>query len=103
VPTIANIPITVALGANTYIDQIGMRKTYERLLEHIPEHYSSVQSITVSLQTDYENGEDPRLTIEVARDDPGFPDDADWEWIGWAAENVAPAEYQHFCLWSLRV
>jgi hypothetical protein len=98
----ANIPLTVTAEADAYIDEIGQRETYKLMLEHIPSHYVGVQSITVNLGLDYEEGGQPSVLIEVKRDDPGQYDGADRQWDRWVIENVPPQQFMHFVVISHR-
>ncbi|HYV38002.1 MAG TPA: hypothetical protein VE988_20115 [Gemmataceae bacterium] len=99
--TIAN-QLTVTPEADAYIDEIGMRGTYERMLKHIPEHYQGLQSIAVTLGLDYEEGGPPTVLFEVMRDDPGEYDGADGHWDRWVIENFHPDQFRHFVVLSFR-
>ena len=41
---LANIPVTVRDDVQDFVDKIGERRTYERMLEHIPVHFAGVRA-----------------------------------------------------------
>ena len=60
--TLANIPVRVRAEVKKFVDEIGERRTYERMLEHIPVHFAGVRSIDITLElphNDFDRG--PRI------------------------------------------
>jgi len=98
---LAHIPVTVRAEVKTFVEQIGERRTYERLLEHIPVHFAGVQSIDVSLElphNDFDRG--PHVLFVVVRSEPEDFHEADAKWHQWVAETFSPTEYECFSLCS---
>ena len=101
--TLTNIPVTVRPEVEAFVDEIGERKTYERMLEHIPIHFAAVRSIDVTLelpQNDFDPG--PYVQFAVVRGDPGHFREADAKWNQWVLETFSPTEFECFCLCSIR-
>lgn len=100
VPSTTIVPVTVTPEAGAYLDELGKRPTYVRLLQHIPLHYSGVRGITVTLGYDYEGDRPPQVLFEVARGNPDPFDRADQAWARWVIAHFPPQEFEHFVvLW----
>ena len=101
--TLANIPVRVRAEVKKFVDEIGERRTYERMLEHIPVHFAGVRSIDITLEfphNDFDRG--PHVLFVVVRNDPGHFHEADSNWIRWVSETFAPTESAAFALCSVR-
>ncbi len=93
---ITSIPVEVTPDAAARIEELGMWKQFEAMIEHTKRTVADLQSIEVTLYHDpYEPGE-PRLVITAWRQGPGSVDDPTWDnWVDWVIGTFSP----EVCRW----
>ena len=95
-----SVPVKITPEADAFIDEAGKRKTYERLLEQLPRHYSRVRSIAVVLEPASCDGYPAQIIFEVALEDPTPDASEDIKWHEWVIAHFPPEESSHFVvLW----
>jgi hypothetical protein len=81
--TAATIPVKVEPDAAEYIEQLGMRAEFERMLEHTRSIVPGLRAITVEYDHDPSNTIGPGIIIWSHRDEPPGPDGVDNDWGRW--------------------
>jgi hypothetical protein len=95
------IPLAVSQQATDYIAEHDLEAVFQRMLDHIPQHFSGLQSISVILQPPYDLGGNDCVIIDVKREIPTQNyDPSDRNWRSWLIDNFLPDEFTHFCLLS---
>jgi hypothetical protein len=91
------LPVEVTPAAAARIEELGMQREFEQMLEHTKQTVTELHSIEVTLFNDpYEPGE-PRLVITVRREGPGSVDDPTWDnWTDWVIHSFPPDVYRWF-------
>jgi hypothetical protein len=95
-PSTTTVPVTITPDADAYIDEIGKRQTYGRMLEHIPVHYVDAKAVAVTLGHDHEGERPPQVLLEVMRDNPDPQDRANQLWDRWVIAHFPPQDSEHF-------
>lgn len=100
--TTATIPITIEPEAQARINELGMQREFEQMLEHTLRTIPDLRAIGVTPAYDYEEGGEPRITIDAYRPDPGPGkyDPTDQQWGEWQMRAFPPEVFQHFLLMS---
>ena len=80
-------PVRATTEALEYLNELGLRAEYERLLEEIDRRVPNIRDIEFSLQPDYEYGGDPMLGLGVT-----YQSDTDiyFEMVDWRVEHLSP-------------
>ena len=98
-PISTTIPITVSPEAAARVAQLGMKREFERILEHTCEATSGLRSIEVNLTPPCDPGEDPRVILEVTKDERPEPNDPLWgQWCDWMMHSFPSDVLRHFNL-----
>jgi hypothetical protein len=102
--TLANIPVNVRPDVEEFVDEIGERKTYERMLRQIPVHFAGVRSIDILLELPHDDfSRGPHIMFVVGREDPGDFYEPDRRWEEWVNQAFSSTESACFGLCSYRV
>src|ERR1700693_4970993 len=84
---LTTIPITVSAEAAARIAELGMQREGGRMLEHTSKAGAGLRSIEVTLMPACDPGDDPRVILEVTKDDPREANDPLWgQWCDWMVE-----------------
>lgn len=96
-----NIPVQVSKKAEHFIEAMELREPFQRMLDHIPEHFRGVEKVNVVFNICHDQSAGPWAVIEVTRADPGpARDDSDWDWITWETANFPPEQLQYLLVFS---
>lgn len=92
----ATIPVEVSPEAAARIEELGMSKEFEAMIEHTKQTVAGLHTIQAGLYGDpYEPGE-PRIVITAWKDGPGTVDDRTrGAWVDWYVETFSP----NACRW----
>ena len=93
------VPITLRPEAAARVQQLQLPRELARILEHTSRAVPGIRSIEVVLAPPCDPGDDPRLVLEVTRDDPDGADDPTWrEWRDWMVDTFPSEVLRHFNL-----
>ena len=93
----SSVPVRVSEEAAQFIEEMGLQEPFQRMVDHIPRHFHGVQSINVVLEIFQDQTCDPRVILEVTREDPGLEKDlSDSEFDRWVIENFLTEQWQYF-------
>jgi hypothetical protein len=100
--TMSTIPITVEPEAAARIDELGMRREFEEMLEQARAIMPDTRAIEVALESDPEELDpEPRIVITPFRPDPAADyDPLDGQWGHWFVRTFSPDVCRHFVLLS---
>ena len=97
------VPIHVSPEAEAHVEELGLGRELDLMLEHTRGAVSGVRSVSVRL-SDTPEGGDPTVLILAAIKDPG-PDGArmaderpELRWDEWVIDNFSPDVHRHFCM-----
>ena len=85
------VPVEVTPDATARIEELGMRREFEKMIEYTKKAVDDLQSIDVTVYDDpYEPGE-PRMVIRAWREGCGTVDDPSRSsWVDWYVKTFAP-------------
>lgn len=99
--TAASIPVTVTPDAAEYLDQIGMHKECEQMVEHTRQTVPGLHAISVEYDHDPSNTIGPGVVIMAHRDEPPPGEQpAEWEWNKWQVATFPPEVTRQFVMMS---
>lgn len=98
----AAMPITVAADAAARVEELGMRREFQAILEHTKVAVQGLRAIEVTLEHDPYPDADPIVLITATMDDPGLENDpTESHWDTWMIENFSPDVGRHFVMITL--
>ena len=90
------IPVTVPPDAAARVAELGMRREFERMLEHLKQTVPGLRAIVVELDERANLWEEASLILWTHRTDPGPGDDAtDRKLRRWFVETFPPDVLRH--------
>ena|ERR1700726_241613 len=93
------VPVSVSLEASVRVADLGMQRELERMLAHASQTVAGVRGIAVTLIPPCDPGEEPRVVLEVTKDEPQEGSDPLWrEWCDWMVETFPSGVLRHFNL-----
>jgi len=96
--TIMTVPVTIAPDALVFVDRLGQRREFERMIDRAKHVVPGLASIEVALDeaTDHMP---PGVILWTHRDDIGIDDDpTQRSWTEWMAATFPPEVCQNFVL-----
>ncbi len=98
--TVAVIPTSISSEALNHIVKLGLQREFEQLLEYTKESVPGLQVIDVSLNSDPDGEDEPRVVIDALVDDsvPGANACVEWNWGGWLVNQFSPDVVRHFVM-----
>ncbi len=100
-PTAMQVPVTIDQDAADRIDELGMRREFEQMLEHALQTVPGLVSVQVSLALPYDTGDEAGININAYQ--KWTPDLKDpWpDWSRWKLENYPTDVWRWFQLMPL--
>jgi hypothetical protein len=96
------VPLSITQEATDYIAEKGLQQPFQQILDNIPQGFPKVRSLEVSVVDPYDMGGEPRVVIDVFRDDLGLKDDpTDREFGCWILNTFPPEVFQYFVVMSI--
>ena len=89
------VPITITPEAEAFIDEVGQRREFEAMLEHIRQTFPGLRSFEVELHDFPETGP-PGITIWVHRDDPRLARTPPGEPLGPWEDDPTDRQYRYW-------
>jgi hypothetical protein len=91
----AETRLQIEAAAAARVDELGLRKEFEKMIEHARQTAPGLRGIRATLEQSPECvQEGPQVVIWVHREEPADPlarDRTDWNWSGWRAQEFPPA------------
>jgi hypothetical protein len=93
------VPLTITPEAQARVEELGMQRELDRMIEHTRQTVPGLRAITVVLEPCYDTRDEPGLTIEAAVDDcPLEYDRTDSDWGAWKVDTFPPEVCEHFVM-----
>jgi hypothetical protein len=90
------IPVVISPDAARRVEELGMRRELEEMLDHTRRAVAALRSIEVSLYHDPDEPGQPHVVLTGWRDGPASVDLATWDqWVDWFVRAFPP----HVCRW----
>jgi hypothetical protein len=87
----------VAPAATARIDELGLRREFEPMLDYLTCHVPGLRAITVHLDTEVNMWHNASIVIETHQDDPGpAVDGSRGQWRVWLAATFSGDVLRHF-------
>jgi hypothetical protein len=97
--TTATIPVTITPEAAAHIQELGLQREFEHMLEHTKQVIPSLRTIRVEMSYEPDPCSEPVVILWAHRDDPGpDPDQTDWDWNVWQVNTFPPDVFRHFAM-----
>ena len=96
------VPVQIAADAAARVDELGMRREMDQMIEHAIKTAPGLRCIRVSLGVDDPHPAlGPLVVIEVYRHPPpGGADKTDWGWSEWKAHTFSSEVCMYLMMWS---
>jgi hypothetical protein len=99
--THAMIPVTVSAEAQARINELGLQREFEQMVEHTLRTVPRLSRVSVELGHDYEEPQQPpRVILNAHRPVPDELDRVDWDWGRWLSTTYPPEVFIHFTMLS---
>ncbi len=100
--TTTTISLTVMSEADARIENLGMRREFEQMLERVRQTVPDLHALEVTLEPDYEEGLHPGIVIWAVKPAPreGDFDPSDMNLGEWMVATFSPDVRWHFCIIS---
>ncbi len=91
------IPVEIAPDAAARIEELGMQREFEAMLEHTKQTVTNLESISVTRFDDPDDPEESRVTIKAWQHGPPSVDIAAWDhWGSWFVKTFPPDVCRYF-------
>ena len=98
------IAMVVTPEAEAFIDELGVRRPYEQIVEHLRQTIPGLYEINVERDPPYDLGGDDVLLIRGYRTPMGLEDDRTDRNVGqWVMETFPYDTFRHFVFYSVEV
>jgi hypothetical protein len=95
--TPATVPVEVTPDASARIEELGMWKEFEAMIEHTKQMVSDLDAIIVTRFEDPDDPEESRLTIQARQHGPASADISIWDhWGSWFVATFSPDVRRYF-------
>jgi hypothetical protein len=93
----ATIPITVAPDAAARVEELGMRRELEMMLDYLKQHVPGLRAITVHLDAEANMWDEASILLTTHQPDPGPTTDLSARsWTAWMAATFSGDVGRHF-------
>jgi hypothetical protein len=93
------VPLTVTPEAAARVAELGRQREFEQMLEHARQTIPNLRSLRVTLEPQYDTGEEDRVVIWATIPDPGgVYDPTEAQYGRWFVTTFPPEVCQHFVL-----
>jgi len=90
-------PVEVTPDAAARIEELGMRKEFEAMIEHTKQAVADLESILVTRYDDPDDPEESRITIQAWQHGPASVDITTWDdWGSWFVDTFRPEVRRFF-------
>jgi len=93
----ATIPVEVTPEAAARIEELGMSKEFQAMIEHTKQSIVDLQSIRVTRFDDLDDPGESRVSIQARQHGPESEDLSTWDrWGSWFVESFPPDVRRYF-------
>jgi hypothetical protein len=92
------IPITIEPAAAARVEELGMRRELDQMLEYLKHHVPGLRGVTVELDAEANLEDEPSIIIDTRQDEPrpGENDDSHFPWYYFMGDTFPPDICRHF-------
>jgi hypothetical protein len=91
------IPVHIEPEAAARVEELGMRRQVDQMLEFLKQNVPGLRAISVAEDAEANPRDEATLIITTHQADPGpGPDPSSWRWLVWFAETFPAEVCRHF-------
>jgi hypothetical protein len=91
------IPVQIEPEAAARIEELGMGRQLDQMLEFLKQNVPGLRAIAVGLDAEANPRDEASIIITTHQPDPGAElDPSYWSWLDWFAESFPPEVCWHF-------
>lgn len=92
------IPVTITPEAAAHVQKLAMQRELAMMIEHTLQTIPGLQNVEVTVQPNFEYGDDDRILIEAHLVPSAETSNAELAWTRWFVTAFSPDVCRHFCL-----